>query len=297
MRRAPFWDRLRPMSHWDAAKTTSSPSLAYWKAGRGGPRVLLIMGFGMRGEIWQPQIAGLQNDHQLLFFDNRGVGQSARGFQRTWTMKDMAQDALRVMNEAGWSDAHLVGVSMGGMIAQELALMVPSRFRSLSLIATHEGTGWTLPPLKGIRHFLKANLQQGPGRVKALQSLLYPQAFLEECDAAALEERMQAQVGRPSPRPTLLGQLSAIARHRTGPRLHKLSMPTLIVKPKLDMLVPPSGSDRILKAMRHAKLLELPKAGHGAIFQEAVTINRALRDHFTDADATALAQQGTTVHA
>ena len=73
-------------------RTASSPRLRYYRAGERGAKVLMVMGFGMRGAIWKPQIDGLRDDHQLAFFDNRGVGQSERGPARTWTMADMARN-------------------------------------------------------------------------------------------------------------------------------------------------------------------------------------------------------------
>lgn len=279
--------------------TEDAPRMRWWQAGDEGPRVILIMGLGMRGDIWSPQIEGLRRDHQLTWFDNRGIGESERGTQRTWTMKDMARDTLRVMDAVGWQDAHLVGVSLGGMIAQETALMAQERFRSLTLIATMEGgkAKDKLPSLRALRHFLIANTNSGPKRVEALRHLLYPQAFLDSVDQAALEERMHQQVGRRQPRETILGQFSAVVRHDTGPRLHQLTLPTLLVRPGQDVLIPPKRMDRLRHRLPHALMLDLPEAGHGAIFQSAREINDALRAHFADAEVTAIAERGGRVYA
>lgn len=279
-----------------SARTKTSPHIAYWTAGTKGPRVLLLMGFGMRGDIWRPQVEGLEGQHRLAWLDNRGVGESDRT-RGTWTMEDMAGDALRVMDELGWDQCHVVGVSMGGMIAQHLALAAEHRVKSLTLIATHEGGTRWVPTLEGIRKFLRANMSQGAERIAALRELLYPPEFLAVCDLDAMEKRMAAQVGRPADRGTLLAHLAAVARHRTGPRLGRLSVPTLIVRPGRDVLVPPSASDRLRKRIAHARVLELPDAGHGAIFQCMDEVNAALAAHFADAEATAVAQRPATIHA
>lgn len=287
------------MRYDDSGLTTHDPAIRWWTVGDRGPRVLLIMGFGMRGDVWRPQIDGLAGEHRLAYFDNRGIGESARGPKRRWTMGDMAQDALGVMDALGWDDAHVVGVSMGGMIAQELALRAERRLRSLSLIATHQGGALRnkLPTVEGLRQFMRANTSRGHHRVDALQRLLYPEHFLREVDPKVLGERMHAQMGRPAGREAFLGQLHAVMRHDTGARLAQLRVPTLIVKPALDALIRPENADRLRRRIAHARLVTLPDAGHGAIFQCAREVNDALRRHVQDAEMVALASRGSTVHA
>ncbi|MAQ16297.1 MAG: hypothetical protein CMN30_16090 [Sandaracinus sp.] len=265
--------------------TATSPRIRYWQAGTGGPRVLLIMGFGMQGEIWRPQVDDLSRDHQVAFFDNRGIGESETD-KRLWTMADMARDAVRVAEQLGWDDFHLAGVSMGGMVAQELACNHPERVKSLTLIATHEGGAnlqW-LPSVRALNVFLRANSGPREQRLDALRELLYPSAFLASVDPEAMQQRMSAQLGKPAPKSTILGQLHAILRHSTGPRLAAFRAPTLIIKPGQDILIPPRNSDRLRRRLAHARLLEIEDAGHGAVFQSAPAINRALREHIGAAE-------------
>ncbi len=282
-----------------AATTRTTPRLRYWTAGRGRAPVLLIMGFGMQGRVWRPQVQDLGRDHRLAFFDHRGVGESERGAARRWRMADMAGDALRVMDAAGWESAHVVGVSMGGMIAQHLALRAEPRVRSMTLIATHQGGLLTaLPTPRGMKLFMDSFLAKGRGeKVAALRELLYPSDFLATVDEAALAQRMRDQVGRPAPRPVLLAQLEAVWRHRTGARLVGLEVPTLIVKPAQDLLVRPECSDALRVRMPHARFLELADAGHGATFQAARAINDAIRRLVSDAEAHRLAMEQPTIQA
>lgn len=284
--------------HETTGTTAGNPSLRWWSAGQRGPRVLLIMGFGMRGDIWRPQIEDLRGDHRVAWFDNRGIGESERGPKRLWTMKDMARDTLRVMDALGWEDAHLVGVSMGGMIAQETALMAESRLRSLSLIVTHEGgrLGW-LPTAEGLRRFLEVHFRREDERFEALQRLLYPPEFLATCDPDELRARMEAQVGRRVSKDTFLGQLHAVLRHDTGSRLGQLRLPTLVIKAGRDVLVPPARSDRLRRRIAHARLVEFPEAGHGVTFQCKHELSAALRRHFAQAELEAMAARQPTVHA
>ncbi|MEM9072811.1 MAG: alpha/beta hydrolase [Myxococcota bacterium] len=268
--------------------TPGSPRIRFWRAGNQGPRVLLVMGFGMRGDLWRPQIEGLKDQHQVAWLDNRGIGESETGSRRSWTMRDMAEDVFRVMDALDWPSAHLVGVSMGGMIVQETTLLDQRRVQTLSLIATHEGGvgGW-FPTPEGFRRFLQVNLLPDERRFEALQRLLYPASYLETCDRAQLQERMQAQVGRRAERSTLLAQLGAVLRHRTGPRLGQVRVPTLVVKPEQDILIHPRHSDRLRRRIPHARMLELPGAGHGAVFQCRDEINDELRRHFQEGESIA----------
>ena len=108
------------------------------------------MGFGMPGAVWGPQVDDLQADHRCCYYDHLGVGDSDRGpFLRT--IPSMAEDAVRIMDDLSWDRAHVVGVSMGGMIAQELALGFGDRCRSLTLVATHGGAPIaSLPTARGM---------------------------------------------------------------------------------------------------------------------------------------------------
>ncbi len=239
------------------------------------------MGFGMRGRVWQPQIDGLGDSHQLAWFDARGIGQSdaTPGF---WTMTDMAGDASRVLDALGWHEGvHLVGVSMGGMVVQHLALAEQKRFATLTLIATTAGGPLAkLPTLRGLAYFAQANLASQATRKNVLVKLLYPAEFVASLDPGALSARMEQQMGVRAPKSTIRAQLSAVLRHDVRRRLSRLRLPTLVVRPGSDLLVRPSNSDRLVRAIPRARLLSLPQAGHGVVFQCAREVNQALADHF-----------------
>ena len=264
--------------------TSSTPTIQYQQLGSDGPRVLLVMGLGMRGEAWKPQIDGLRDKCQLLYFDNRGTGES-EDIGATLSMDDMARDTTRIMDAVGWTEnVHLVGVSMGGMISQELALLFPKRFASLTLIATHAGglTAW-VPPTRGLFRFLSVHLGPRDKRMQAMAKLLYPESFLESCDKAALHKRMGLQLGlRPNPL-TIRRQLSAIRRHDTRERLTLLRVPTLIVKPERDVLVNPQHSEHLHRGIQNSTILRLADAGHGVTFQCAGELNSRMLVHFAEA--------------
>jgi 3-oxoadipate enol-lactonase len=241
--------------------------------------VLLVMGFGMRGALWRPQVEALSARHRVATYDHLGVGGSDAP-RRTPTIAQMAQDALRLLDELGWRSVHVVGVSMGGMISQELALAAPGRIRSLSLIATHAGGLYTcLPPAEGLMRFVQANASAPAGRVEALKRLLYTPEFLATADEASLDQRIADMVGRRAPRRVVQGQLLAVLRHRTAARLGQIRVPTLVVKPGRDILIAPGNSDRLARLIPGARLVSFDEAGHGLTFQSAEALNRELLGH------------------
>lgn len=265
-------------------RTDSSPSLHFERHGEKGPPVLLVMGLGMRGRVWDSQVRDLSADHRVAFFDNRGIGQSDPLSGRP-TMGDFAKDALRVADACGFSRFHLVGVSLGGMISQEIALGAKDRVKSLTLIATHAGGPFGLAPrLAGLTAFARSFIGPKSGRLQALQELLYPAPFLAVVDKANLEARMKLQVGdRARPR-TVMGQLLAVARHDTRGRLDGIEAPTLVIRPDLDILVRPSHSNELARGIRRSTLLAVPDAGHGVIFQGATIVSNAIRKHVAETE-------------
>jgi pimeloyl-ACP methyl ester carboxylesterase len=108
--------------------------LAYEVVGE-GPPVLFIQGVGVHGRGWLPQVEALSSGFRCLFFDNRGMGGS-QPLTTPLTVEQMADDARALLACQGWESAHVVGHSLGGPIALELALSAPERVRSLSLLCT-----------------------------------------------------------------------------------------------------------------------------------------------------------------
>lgn len=268
------------------SRTSTSPRLAYQVRGAdaAGAPVLLIMGFGMPGSMWEPQLDGLHRAHPVACYDHRGIGESD-GSSGWLSMGQLAADAKRVMDTLGWRRAHVVGVSMGGMVAQHLALAAPERLVSLSLIATHAGGPLGLvPTLDGLRLFAKANLRPVRERPAALVELLYPPEFRASVRLEVLSERMNRGLeSRANPK-TLRAQLLAILRHDTRRFLGKITVPSLVIKPERDILVRPSHSDFLVRRIPGARQMNLPDGGHGAVFQCAERVNSALLEHFAAAE-------------
>ncbi len=262
----------------------------YDQSGEQGSPVLLIMGFGMSSEAWMPQVVTLEKHHQVLRLDNRGVGRSG-AVNAPYSLKDMASDCLAIVDKQCFQDVHVVGVSMGGMIAQEFALRYPHRVRSLSLIATHPGGPKYFPRAKAIGLFLKANMSKGKERIEALGKLLYPEEAREDFLSSSEDSQVANELFNPIARTTLKYQLMALARHNTTRRLKRLKgKPVLIVKPNDDILVPAESNDELHRLIPGSRMISFSNAGHGITEQCADELNAHLLAHFSAADEAALAQ-------
>src|SRR5262245_40350600 len=101
--------------------THDDAELYFEHAGETGTPVLLLTGWAVGGGVWEYQVPALAPRHRVAWLDNRGAGKTTAP-TRAWTTAEMARDALALMDHLGWPDAHIVGASMGGMIAQEIAL-------------------------------------------------------------------------------------------------------------------------------------------------------------------------------
>lgn len=267
--------------------TLNGQRLWYDLHGSQGTPVVLVMGFGISGRAWAPQVEGLSPHHRTLIFDNRGVGESESS-KRRYGFTDLADDVVALMDHLGFERAHVVGVSMGGMVTQHVALHHGDRVRSISLIATLPGGGLrhTLPSPRAVSLFLRANTLRGEPRFAALRQLLYTRSYLD----TSVPERGFSQSNLevfavPADTTTRLNQLRAVLRHDLTRELGRVRAPTLIVKPEQDILVRPDNSERLHRLIPGSRILRLADAGHGATHQRAAEINLALLDHFARADA------------
>lgn len=265
---------------------TKNADIAYDTAGDEGSPVLLVMGFGLPGQSWRHQIPTLAAQHRVAWFDQRGSGQT-RARAGAYSMSLLASDALALMDHLGWQRAHVVGVSMGGMVAQWLALSALHRVRSLSLIATHAGgVRARLPSLRGTLAFVAANIGPRTQRHAALARLLFPLEYIQRTGEAFIRQALREEFANPPPLRFRLSQLAAVGRHDTRRRLHRLAgIPTLVVVPGQDELVRPVANQRLWRRIPGASIIEFPDAGHGILRQHADSLNAALLRHFQQADA------------
>jgi pimeloyl-ACP methyl ester carboxylesterase len=264
---------------------TADAEISYAKAGS-GPPVLLIQGVGVVGEGWRPQIDPLADSFHLVWFDNRGIGGSTLD-GGALTIETMAADALAVMAAEGFDRFHVAGHSMGGVIAQELALREPERVMSLSLLCTFErgkdavrlttGMVWS-----GIRSRVGTRAM----RRDAFLELVVPASFLSGRDRVALAEEYAALFGHDlADQPSIsMRQLKALARYDATDRLAGLSgIPTLVVSASEDRIAWPASGRALAAAIPGARHVEIEGAGHAVPITHADEVNGLLSRHLDGA--------------
>jgi pimeloyl-ACP methyl ester carboxylesterase len=250
----PFIDRAGHRIHYEVSGDPASPPL------------LLIMGLALSSRAWDTLPERLGRRYRVLVFDNRGTGRSGR---RGWSfhMRDLADDAAAVLHAASVSElkdgsggAAVFGISMGGMIAQELALRHPKLVSRLVLGATY--AGWLRsrkPSLSTLRDLLASLAARDRAKPDVVGRYLVSAGWQAQNPQAALEWIKRAE------RTTLryaLAQIAAIARHAAERRLSQIRAPTLVLTGDQDKLVPYQNSLRLAQLIPSAQLVILRGAGH-----------------------------------
>jgi len=202
-------------------------------------------------------------------------------------MSMLAGDVAAITDDLGWSRFHLVGTAMGGMIAQVFALSCPERVASLTLIATHAGGARNrCPSPLGIWRSLRAWYAISPRACHdAIASLLYTREFCRQMGLNAVRGLVREEFDSPPSRACVLAQYAAVGRHDVRNRLAELSrIATLIVSPLRDILVRPAAVLDMHRAMPGARLVLMPRAGHGVVRQCGTEIATLIEEHAVDAE-------------
>lgn len=263
--------------------TVNGVSINYKVQGQGEPLVL-IMGFAGPQWAWFFQTRAFKKHYQVITLDNRGVGKSQKP-KESFTVKSMAEDTIGLMDHLGIEKAHILGISMGGMIAQEIAINHPERVKKLVLGCTSAG-GDRIDNLHpdmikamGIKEgvteddMVDINIGKAVGAViciafngKIARMLLLPLSKI-----FAIYVRLAGAQGH-------LGQMKSMRGHNTLDRLGSIIAPTLVITGTEDRLVLPHSSDVIASRIPNAKLVKIENGGHAFFVEKRSRFNREVLD-------------------
>ena len=262
----PFADNKGVRLHWD-------------EKGQGTP-VLLVMGHRHSSALWYPMIPALAGEHRLVWFDNRGTGESDS--TRTATLADLANDAFAVMDAAGIERAHLFGVSMGGGVILEMAMRQPAR--AISLIAGCTGMLTAdKPRLPGVVRLLyylppavlKLLLSRGGGD-HGYGSAATPDAIAADQAVVAKDKFSVSGV---------VAQAAAVAAYSTTREaVAKLTMPALVLHGDEDRLVPFKWGEELAQTLPDSRFVKVEGAGHNFLVAGGEAVKQVIVDFIRDVD-------------
>ncbi|MEP7341236.1 MAG: alpha/beta fold hydrolase [Acidobacteriota bacterium] len=253
-------------------------NLFYETQGEGEP-LLLIYGLAGRGNGFLYQTPELSKHFHTITFDNRGVGDTDQP-DEPYSIAQMADDAAALLDALDIESANVFGISMGGMIAQELVLRHPQKVRRLALGCTHSGVKHCVPSPDWVTEIFKSL----PGKPR--------QQVVRECTAfnysphtqqhnpQLIESLIPLFVDNRQRLKPYLNQISAVYGFDAFDRLPQITTPTLVLTGTDDTLVPPGNSKIIAERIPNARLIEFSDAGHLFFIEKADEVNRTLLDFF-----------------
>ncbi|SDW11368.1 Pimeloyl-ACP methyl ester carboxylesterase [Alicyclobacillus hesperidum] len=256
--------------------------LYYEVHGEGQP-LILIMGLGGNADWWGDGfVRRLAAKRQVIAFDNRGAARTALRGDEHFTLAEMAGDVVGLMRHLDIAVADVFGVSMGGMIAQEVALNHPGHVRKLILGCTTCGGKEQTPPTAEAASMLVEQAGAAQGQMQNHLRLLFPDAFIA-ANLPLLENSFRALMRHPMPRDNYLRQLHAI---KTWPgtysRLPSITHETLVLHGTDDILIPVENGRTLHRRLPNSTLCEYSGAGHGFTLQAASDVLRDV-ESFLDA--------------
>jgi len=251
----------------------------YWQRSGAGEPLLLIQGMSGTHLTWgDPFLSRLEADFDCVVFDNRGIGNS-EVVSEPFTIGDLAGDAVAVMDAAGLETAHVLGISMGGMVAQELALAHPERLRSLTLGCTYcGGPGSSLIAPEDAGPLLEAMGSGNLDRVlEAMYAVNLSPAF--RADESHYADFTAMASALPARQQTVQMQIQALYGHDTQARLAEIAAPTLVVHGTEDKMIPVANGELIASLIPGARLEVFDGVGHLFWWEQPERSAELLRAH------------------
>ena len=230
--------------------------------GEGAEALLLVAGLGARRTDWGDRfVDAISRRRRVILFDNRGTGLSSKP-EAAWTLEDMARDALSVLDAVGVRRAHVLGHSMGGMIAQLVALDHPERVGKLVLASTHFGGSAVVHPAPEVAEIFR------PARgtpieeiVRTSMRVITAPGFAEQ-NPDAIEQLVAYAVAQPTSKLTFASQIGALISSDRSARVSDIRVPTLVVHGTEDSLIPAANGIALAERIAGARLELLPGVGH-----------------------------------
>jgi pimeloyl-ACP methyl ester carboxylesterase len=260
-----------------ATASVNGHDLHYLRRGE-GPPLLLIMGMSGTHLTWgNTFLHALEQDFDLITYDHRNIGMSSKS-DEPFTIADLAADASALLSELGLESANVLGISMGGMVAQELVLAHPEQVRRLVLGCTYAGgPGGELARPEVVQRLAGAMNAGNPEEaVRAGWEVNVSAPYA--ADAQAYEAFRDVVFQLPVPIPAIMTQMQAIGGHDTHDRLQEIQAPTLVIHGTEDQMLPVSNGRAIAAEIPGARLEILEGVGHAFFLERAEQSAQLVKD-------------------
>jgi 3-oxoadipate enol-lactonase len=273
-------------------RATDGTRIHYEVTGKSGATpVLMIQGLGASKNAWNLQRIAMATRFRIISFDNRGAGRSDKPTE-PFTLEQMADDALAVLDAAGIETAHVVGASMGGVISQIVAVKYPNRVRSLTLVCTAcRNHPWRQELLQS---WAKTAADKGMIEVgkEAAQWVMSPRSFRRLVPAFTWMGPLAAL----RPRHSFVSQIDAILNTREDlvDQLSTITAPTMVIVGNQDILTPRGDSEEIAERIPNAELVVISGAAHGLMMEHSSTFNRILIEFLQRIELARVSEQQLT---
>jgi pimeloyl-ACP methyl ester carboxylesterase len=253
--------------------------LYYEVHGEGEP-LLCVHGLAADTLSWALQVPAFSERYRTVVFDNRDVGRSSMASQ-PYDVVDMARDAFGVADGLGLDGFHLLGVSLGGAIAQEMALAAPGRIRTVTLAASWAGGGAYARETSRV-WALRARRLSREEHVDSLMLLTLSEAFYENEDAVSFVRNMILQHPYPQPVEGFVRQVEASGRFDARERVPSMSLPVHVIGAEHDILIPVWKSRELAELIPGARFTVIERAPHGMTLERAEEFNRAVLEFLAE---------------
>lgn len=245
----------------------------YYETHGTGEPLLLIMGLGGDSSHWSLQVPLLAQHYQVITFDNRGAGRSDAPLDN-YTTEIMAQDAALLLAHLNIATAHVLGFSMGGYIAQQLALQHPTKIKSL--ILSHCGAR-SSERSRYLMATMARMTTEGVAREIRLRSFIpwmFSAGFLADEHALNNLTNLALNPLYPQSKQGYIGQITAVRQHDTHDAIQQLRMPILLMTSREDLLIPYQQVQAMTQYLPHAQVALLERGGHCSYIENAADYNR-----------------------
>ena len=257
----------------------------------GATPILMIQGLGASKNAWNLQRIAMATRFRIISFDNRGAGRSDKP-TAPFTLEQMAEDAIAVLDAAGIETAHVVGASMGGVISQIVAVKHPHRVRSLTLVCTAcRNHPWRQELLQSWAKTAEEKGMIEVGKVAA-QWVMSPRSFRRLVPAFTWMGPLAAL----RPRHSFVSQIDAILNTREDlvDQLSTITAPTMVIVGNQDILTPRGDSEEIAERIPNAELVVISGAAHGLMMEHSSTFNKILIEFLQRTELARVAEQQLT---